>query len=189
MLTFDDGFADFYSEAAPILRRAGFTATVFLPTGFWGRRNAWHTQPVGIEEQPLLTWSQVRELVAQGFEFGSHSINHPVLTQLSDAEAEREIAQSKAEIEGQTGARVRFFCYPYGRWNDRVRRLVAKHYGGSCSAMLGSLTQGADRFVLPRLDAYYVRSPGMFRRLFSSYMRPYLGLRRRLRRIRYGTGF
>ncbi len=189
VLTFDDGFADFYSEAAPILRRAGLPATVFLPSGFCGRTNAWPTQPAGIKEQPLLAWVQIGELAQQGVEFGSHSVTHPVLTELSEADAMHEIHASKTEVEAHTGGCVRFFAYPYGKWNPAVRELVRQEYRGACSAILGRVAPTSDPFALPRVDAYYLRSPAMFRGIFSPALRRYFSVRRLARRVRYGGGF
>jgi peptidoglycan/xylan/chitin deacetylase (PgdA/CDA1 family) len=183
-LTFDDGFRDFYTDGAPVLRRFGFAATVFLPTAYCGQTNRWPGQPKWVDEQPLLDWRQIVELAGQGIAFGSHSVTHRDLTELPEREAEHEILGSKREIEMNVGGQAEFFCYPYGRWNGTVRKLVARHYAGACSTAAGIVDPRADPFTLPRVDAHYIRHRGLFRILFTDYFRAYLTGRRLVRRIR-----
>ncbi len=183
-LTFDDGFRDFYTDAAPVLRRFGFAATVFLPTAYCGRTNHWPGQPKWVQEQPLLDWSQVLELAEQGFAFGGHGVTHRNLTLLSEAEAEREVLGSKSEIERRTGRPPEFFCYPYGQWNTAVRELVSRHYLGACSTAAAIAEPGSDLFALPRIDAHYIRHPRLFRALFTARFSTYVAGRRLVRRLR-----
>lgn len=183
-LTFDDGFRDFYSAAAPVLRRLEFPATIFLPTGYCGRTNCWAGQPEWVDEEVLLDWQQVAGLAQNGFNFGAHSISHPILPSLSVDEAEHEIVGSKAQIEERTGQLVEFFAYPYGRWSPTVRDLVSRHYLGACSTGAGVVEQDADSFVLPRVDAHYVRRPALFRKLFTGSFVAYIAIRRLIRQIR-----
>jgi len=183
-LTFDDGFADFYTEAAPALRKHQFPATVFLPVDYCGRTNSWPGQPAWVAEQPLMSWAQIHELAGDGIEFGSHSKTHPNLTEIPEQELETEVGASAREIEAQTGRAPAFFCYPYGRWNGTVRDCVARHYRGACSTGAGVVARDADPFVLPRVDACYVRSPALFRSLFSRRFVAYVTARRLIRRLR-----
>lgn len=184
VLTFDDGFRDFYTSAAPLLRRLGFPATIFLPTGYCGRTNCWPGQPDWVREEALLDWQQVAELAEGGFSFGAHTIHHPVLTALTIDEAEQEIAGSKTHIEERTGQMVEFFAYPYGRWCPAVRDLVRLHYRGACATAAGAVKPSADPFALPRADAHYFRHPALFRMLLTAPSLAYLAARRLVRRIR-----
>jgi len=115
VLTFDDGFQDFYLSAAPLLHRWALPATVFLATGYCGRTNSWPGQPDWVSQQPLLSWEQIAELAMQGFSFGAHSVSHPVLTRLPVVEAQQEIMQCKSQIASHVAQPVEFFCYPYSR--------------------------------------------------------------------------
>jgi peptidoglycan/xylan/chitin deacetylase (PgdA/CDA1 family) len=184
VLTFDDGFQNFYFSAASVLRRLKFPATVFLPTAYCGRTNGWPGQPDWVREEPLMTWDQISELAREGISFGAHSVNHPMLTDISADEAEREIAGSKAQIEKGTAQLAEFFAYPYGRWNPAVREIVRRHYRGACSTAAGVLEPNADPFALPRADACYLRDPAWFRRLFTGPFLAYLATRRLIRRLR-----
>lgn len=184
VLTFDDGFQDFHTSAAPLLHRWGLPATVFLPTGYCGKTNAWPGQPGWVEQEPLLTWEHVAELARQGFSFGAHSVNHPALTRLPATEAQQEITQCKAQIEEQVGQPVEFFCYPYGRWNPVVRNKVSLHYKGACATIARAVDPSSDPFALPRVDVHYLRHTRLFRMLFTGRFLAYLAMRRLIRRAR-----
>jgi peptidoglycan/xylan/chitin deacetylase (PgdA/CDA1 family) len=183
-LTFDDGFADFYISAAPILRRLKFPATIFLLTGLCGKTNNWPGQDAWVGERRLLGWDQVAELAQDGFELAAHSISHPALTALPSEEAEHQIAGSKAELQERTGHAVEFFAYPYGRWNPAIRTIVREHYRGACSTGAGVVQPEADPFALPRVDVHYLRRPGWFRALFTAPLLTYVATRRLIRRMR-----
>lgn len=184
VLTFDDGFRDFHSAAAPVLLRLGLPATVFLPTSFLGRTNAWPGQPSWVTPQALLDWAQVRELAERGIAFGSHSVTHPDLTTLAGTELEQEFEKSKSEVESQTGRSADFFCFPYGRWNPVVRAAAERSYRGACSTGAGVLEHDADPYALPRVDAHYVRNMDRFRSLFTAGFERYVKVRRWIRRLR-----
>jgi peptidoglycan/xylan/chitin deacetylase (PgdA/CDA1 family) len=184
VLTFDDGYRDFYAAAAPYLRRYGFPATVFLPTAHCGQTNSWPDKPRWLDQASLLSWQQIKELAGQGFHFGSHSVTHRKMTSLSVQEAEQEIVESKRAVEQNSGQTVEFFCYPYGRWNLTVRNLVAKYFSGACSTGAGAVQPDADPFALPRVDAHYLRLPACFHSLFQRQFLHYLTLRRTIRRLR-----
>ena len=70
VLTFDDAYLDFYTHAFPVLRRYGFTATLFLPTAYVDGRRP------GIRGREHLTWEQAHELWSDTITFGSHTVNH-----------------------------------------------------------------------------------------------------------------
>jgi peptidoglycan/xylan/chitin deacetylase (PgdA/CDA1 family) len=109
-LTFDDGHATNLTAAKPLLERAGIPATVFVTTGFVGADAFfWDT------EHPPMTADEVVELAAGGLvEIGAHTVSHPRLADLSLAEQEREIVESKLALEELLGEPVRGFAYPYG---------------------------------------------------------------------------
>ena len=93
VLTFDDGYLDFYTEAFPILRQYGYPATIFLPTDYIDG-----SKP-GLREKKHLAWEQVRELSQSGIDFGSHTCSHPQLYDLKPNEIELELRKSKETIE------------------------------------------------------------------------------------------
>jgi peptidoglycan/xylan/chitin deacetylase (PgdA/CDA1 family) len=107
VITFDDGYRNFYRHAFPVLNRYGFSATVFLPTAYIGE------SPVTFKGKECLTWNEVRELNRHGIAFGSHTVTHPQLHDLTPANIRQEIADSKQVIEDKLGEGVDSFAYPY----------------------------------------------------------------------------
>jgi peptidoglycan/xylan/chitin deacetylase (PgdA/CDA1 family) len=152
IVTFDDGFRDFYIHAFPALREQGFTATVFLPTAFISdhRRRFKNTE--------CLTWSEVREMRARGIGIGSHTVNHPVLVELSRLQVEHELVESKAQIERQLGEPVEAFAFPYAfpQGNGIFARdfrglLIQAGYACCVTTELGRVRIGDDPYRLKRL--------------------------------------
>lgn len=111
VLTFDDGYENFYIEAFPRLVRAGFTAAVFVVTDWIGKRG-------------YLSWHQIRQLHSSGMTIGSHTCSHPHLPELDLIRMETEIRCSKELLEQGLGAPVLLFCYPFGGFSAQAVDLV-----------------------------------------------------------------
>lgn len=152
VITFDDGFRDFYDSAFPALQVHGHTATVFLPTAFIGESRQ------AFKGRECLTWEEVRELRARGIQFGSHSVNHPVLYETSWGEIENQLALSKKRLELELGEKVTSFAYPYAfpqqdqRFADAFKKLLRQQgYRHCVTTMIGRVQSGDDLFSLKRL--------------------------------------
>lgn len=184
VLTFDDGFENFLTMAAPVLREFSFNATVYLVTDHCGRFNDWAGNPPELPRSRLLSWIQVKELADEGIEFGSHTATHPDLTALNADAAETEISRSKIAIEDAIGKEVTSFAYPYGRNNASVQRSVEKLYTSACSTNLGKVTRRSDLYHLERIDAYYLSNPASLEKLETQRMDAYLTIRQALRTVR-----
>ncbi len=124
-VTFDDGFTSMARLACPILLEMHIPATLYIVVGGIGKTNVWD-QREGDRAETMCTAAEVRELAELGFEIGSHSMTHPRLTRLSDAEVRSEIVDSKQALEDLLGRAVHSFSYPYGDQDARVRRMVAE---------------------------------------------------------------
>jgi len=125
ILTFDDAYDDFLSDAFPVLDRHGFKATVFVVVDRIGKTNEWD-EPKGFPSRQLLSLEQLRDLHHHGIHLGSHTLTHARLTGLSDRDLEREVCDSKRKLEDLLGAEVPCFSYPYGAVDMRVRAAVAR---------------------------------------------------------------
>jgi peptidoglycan/xylan/chitin deacetylase (PgdA/CDA1 family) len=151
VLTFDDGFADFYTEALPILKRYAFPATLYIATAFINGTSHW-LQREGETARPMLTWEQLSEISASGIECGGHSHSHPQLDTLSQAEAYREIAQSKQLLEHHLGQDVLSFAYPFGYYTATIRRQVQEAgYRSACAVKHAMSSETTNPFALARL--------------------------------------
>jgi peptidoglycan/xylan/chitin deacetylase (PgdA/CDA1 family) len=123
----------------------------------WRRREA---------EGLILSWDEIREMARNGIEFGGHTITHPVLTQVSRQQAEREITGCKARIEAETGQSVVAFAYPIGgamRFDEEIERMTREAgYQFAVSYMRGVNSWPlTDRFAIQRFaidhdDSYHV---------------------------------
>jgi peptidoglycan/xylan/chitin deacetylase (PgdA/CDA1 family) len=110
-ITFDDGCETDLIAAVPLLREFGFHATFFITAGF-------------LDTPGYLSSQQLRELDSQEFEIGCHSMTHPYLSDLSDSEMQREIADAKIKIEQILSHPIKHFSCPGGRYNQRVLALT-----------------------------------------------------------------
>ena len=153
VITFDDGYADFYRSAFPILTNYGFTATVYVITGLL------KAQRMSFKGTECLTLSEVRELHSLGIGIDSHTIHHPPqLKLLPQDELENEVSGSKKTLEDALGAPVKSFAYPHGfpetdrGFVSRLADLLNKcGYENCVTTILGTAHPGANRWLLPRL--------------------------------------
>jgi len=121
VLTFDDGWRDGLTVAAPLLTRLGVRATFYLCPGLFGN----HDPRMGTAGW-VLTETQAHELHAAGMELGAHSMTHPDLRTLDDDALGAELADSKAAIESITGTECRTLAYPFGVHDARVRQAAGQ---------------------------------------------------------------
>ena len=152
VLTFDDGFADFYTEAFPILQEYGFCATVFLPTGFISDGECC------FKDKRCLRWGEIRELAESGVEFGSHTVTHPQLRDLDWNQVVREIGESRGIIEDKIGEKAESFSYPYAFpaenecLKERLKNsLVELGYKNGVTTSIGTAVRGDDPLFLRRI--------------------------------------
>ena len=139
VLTFDDGYADFFTTAIPILQSHGFTATSFVITG----RMGWGG---------FMSPGQVVAADGMGFTIGAHTVDHVALAAQPYARASWEMSQSKLTLEGLLGHPVLDFAYPYGSFN-LYDMALAKSLGfeTAASTLQGAIHSAGQLFELSRL--------------------------------------
>lgn len=143
ILTFDDGYEDFYTAAFPIISEFGFKATSFVITGKVG----W---------SGYLTWDQMRSIQASGLvQFESQTVNHLALSALGKFRLLGELADSKAAIEIELGRPVRYIAYPSGRYNWATLVLAREvGYLAGVTTHYGAVHSSADLLTLTRVRVH-----------------------------------
>ena len=137
VFTFDDGYRSVATKALPILRRRGWPAVLNLK--------------VGNLEPGSFTDADVRKLLAARWELGAHTITHPDLRTLDDAALEREVGGSRKELRRRFGVPVTFFCYPAGRYDERVIAAVRRAGFLGATTTIAGLATADDPFELRRV--------------------------------------
>ena len=226
VLTFDDGWKDFYDSAFPLLKKYSIPATVFLPTKFidaekqfWtdcfayllscrnppvgtkkidhdihqhfeflnGLRGSFEEQlETGIEylknyplstiekvlnalstawqvdetgaERNFLNWAEIEEMKQSGLvSFGSHTVNHQILTTLDRKEIEQELTDSREELVKRNVVDCSFvpFCYPNGNYTEEIAEMVrSAGYHLAVTTRKGWNHKDADKFTLKRIGIH-----------------------------------
>lgn len=139
VITFDDGCETDLIAVAPALTEAGYQATFYILSGYLGRRG-------------YLSPMQLRELSDLGFEIGSHSVTHRIVTNLNEDELCSELVDSKRKLEDLTGKRVDHFSCPKGRWSRRVVDVAHEAgYRSVATSRIGVNSSGTDCYALTRV--------------------------------------
>ncbi|NMB58147.1 MAG: polysaccharide deacetylase family protein [Chloroflexi bacterium] len=220
LITFDDGYADNYTRAYPLLKKHGLGALIFITTDFVGKSKPsfWdvaayaftHTKktsavlpltgetcwsdeaekqaemtrwietlktvpeeekqryagqlPAALEVEMddcafnhiFMTWDQVREMAANGIEFGSHTLTHPILTRISIEQARHELVESRRLIEQELGKPVETLAYPNGGQADFNPEVIAVAREAGYKLAF-TLMPGSNFFRQLRADPYTIR--------------------------------
>jgi peptidoglycan/xylan/chitin deacetylase (PgdA/CDA1 family) len=143
-LTFDDAYKSQY-YIAKLLYSQGIKATFFIPVGL-----KYHL----VDNSPLLTLTEVKEISRMGYEIGSHGYSHINLLNASYDEILREVKESKELLENIIGDKVQGFAYPYGFFNDKVVDLVKQYYDYAATIHLRLYKSCKKLFYSSSIDIY-----------------------------------
>jgi peptidoglycan/xylan/chitin deacetylase (PgdA/CDA1 family) len=149
-VTFDDGFADFYTNALPLMEERGIVSTLYVTTAPIG--NGHGVAPDNVWNAPMLSWEQLAEIATRNVEIGGHSHHHLELDTLRPRVALEEVRTCKAQLEDHLGIPVHSFAYPHGYSSPSVRAAVRQAgYRSACSVKNALSSSRDDVFTLPRL--------------------------------------
>ncbi len=166
VITIDDGYKSAKTSAAPLLKKYGFPATFFIYTDFIGGGK--HS----------LSWEELRELKAQGFEVEGHSKTHSNLAvpppnesaASRSARLDSEIVATKQLMEKRIGEKVRYFAYPYGGFDSEVvAKIKSAGYEVAFGAKKGSNPFFIDRYRLKRYNVFMEKDLTKFVQMLKTF--------------------
>jgi len=161
IITIDDGYRSAFDIAYPILKKHGFTATYFVYTDFVSATRS------------AMNWDQLRQIKADGFEIGSHTLTHSDLTKPKPGEnrdaylkrIKHELAQSKVIIDAKLKQDTLFVAWPFGKSNPGVEKLseeVGYAFGlsvrrGSNAVFTDPLALNRDQILSQKIEKFATR--------------------------------
>jgi peptidoglycan/xylan/chitin deacetylase (PgdA/CDA1 family) len=155
LITFDDGYRNNLTVAMPAMRRLNVPGVVFVPTHYVGGTNVWDSGGPEPDEE-ICSWDELRELEKNQVMIESHSLSHPSFSNLSPADQEKELTQSRNILESQLNRPVQCFAYPYGDsgTDHALSESLLKKAGYKAGCLYGGgavQIPGANRYRLERL--------------------------------------
>ena len=144
IISFDDGWADAYTIAFPILKKNGMIGTFFIYTNPLDRSKAY------------VSWAQLQEMAAAGMDIQGHTLSHPPLRNLPADEAMKEISESKAMLEKRLGKPIVTLSYPNGEYNTALIEMLKKAgYTSAVTIAAGYRQKPDELFMLHRTRVSY----------------------------------
>jgi len=158
VITLDDGYADLYTTAYPILAAHGFKAVAYIVSGFVGAPH-------------YVNAAQVVQMDQNGIEIASHTVDHANLARSSYSSTMRELVDSKRALENLLGHSVRDFAYPSGQFNAQSVAAVQRAGYDTAVTTLFSLDHSAgDRYLWTRVRVGGGESLGEFAKSLGTPM-------------------
>lgn len=158
VLTFDDGYQDFYSVAFPLLKKYHAKATIYVVYNFIGRRG-------------FLTANNIKEILASGLvELGSHTLDHMYLKKINPQVAKKQIEENKIKLEQDFGVEVKTFAFPYGAFDNQALDFVKQaSYSAAVSVIPGIYQSKENLFFLYRLRSGVLGTGKYMLRVLEKY--------------------
>ena len=158
ILSFDDAYESVFNFAAPLMQQFDMRGVVFVISGFVGKANIWDANLGGMTFNHMND-RQLKNLVAEGWEIGAHTVTHRSLVHLSRKSALKECLCAKDMLEQKFVSAVVAFAYPFGQHSDAAREIVASAgYKFACAGAIPARTSPKDLLRLPRYSVYQFES-------------------------------
>lgn len=146
-ITFDDGYMSVYNNAYPVLKKHGFPFTVFV-----------NSQAHDDQNKLFMSWKQLKKMTKHGATIGNHTDSHPHLIRQRSDESfsqflirrEREIEFAEKRIEKEIGSAHKIFAYPYGEYDVRLQKHLAKEGYIAFGQQSGPIAVHSSPQALPR---------------------------------------
>lgn len=140
VLTFDDGYRNFYTTAFPLLKKYDIKAVQFVITQV-------------VDNAQYLTWDEIKEMDRSGLiQFGAHTQHHLNLPDFDNAIIAQEIRGSKTDLESHLGKPISWFAYPYGSYNNfAIQTVKDAGFKGAVSTIYGVAQSQETVYLAPRI--------------------------------------
>ena len=144
-------FKDLINSQAEISNKG----IIYPVTNFIGGYNDWDVQ-VGKFKFKHLDWQELKEIKELGFEIGSHTQSHELLTGMSYQQQFKELSESKKELQDTLGVEVYSISYPFGRFNQETIRCTeeAGYKYGLASIYFKNIEEKKSSYALRRFNIY-----------------------------------
>lgn len=185
VITFDDGFKSWVTDAIPVLKKLKLPATFFVSSAFVGlskedeaefiRSRLMLTQTSHRRATGGLSLEDVRRIVEEGFTIGGHTLNHSNLAELQNSVQLRyEITEDKLRLEKITGTKIKYFSYPFGAYHnpqiDITKMLRESGYRGAVTTVPGFNSVRSNPYLLHRdITSALMAGPVFRARVYGNY--------------------
>lgn len=173
VITFDDGYFSTLKYAAPILRKYGFTATLFLPILPIGLSSFKNFDGFSsIQNDRPLSWEEVKSLQDQGWSVQSHTLSHSRLSFLAPEQIKDEVKKSKSALTEKLGKEIKYFAYPFGDYNRAALSEIANAgYKGAFTVHPGKAHSKNNKLRIPRIEINSLDTlPTFLRKVETGYI-------------------
>jgi peptidoglycan/xylan/chitin deacetylase (PgdA/CDA1 family) len=148
LITIDDGYEDNYLYIYPILKKYNIPFSIFLATNFISK-----SMKIGGVELPMLKEAQIKEMYnSKLVYFGSHTHNHIFFDDIEDTnQIDEDLEKCSNIIYNILGYKPKYFVYPKGRFNEKYRKILSKHFDYAFQG-IGCSKEIKDNFKVHRIE-------------------------------------
>ncbi len=164
VLSFDDGYEDFYETAYPVMKNYDYPAILYLVPGYIETDKVYDWD-LELGQSKLMNWEQLKELKENNLiTMGSHTLNHYNIDTLDNETLRNELEEAKKILEEKLNTKINHFAYPKGIYDENAEKIVSEFYETGvltfCGVTINDRVEEKEYFKLKRMPVY--RSDGKF---------------------------